>query len=130
MVSKAEQIREMSRAGASPDEIAEELGYENKGYIYKVRSRMDSITGGEPVASDPTEESDDRAELEDALEEAEEELEQSTVEEPAEDAELDLEDTEAKTYECGDCDAPLEYLQKECSECGARPMWHKLEELA
>lgn len=39
---------------------------------------------------------------------------------------MELDDDEAKTYECGECDADLDYLQKQC-ECGARPAWSAIE---
>lgn len=40
---------------------------------------------------------------------------------------LEPDDDDAKTYECGGCGADLEYLQKNCAECGAQPAWSAID---
>lgn len=40
--------------------------------------------------------------------------------------EADFNDDDSKTYECGECDEQIEYLQKTC-DCGAKPAWSALD---
>lgn len=143
MASKAEQIRQMSRDGASASDIAEEVGT-SRGYVYKVRSAMsdDAETETEPDveqdAGDVEQATDeDVAEVfeeeeteERDLPDAGADLDADTVEEDraeAEEEQLELEDTGGKSYECGACGDDVEYLDKRCDGCGEQLMWSAIE---
>lgn len=141
MVSKKQKILNMSEDKTAA-EVAEELDT-SKQYVYKVRSAANSTaeeteegnTEPEPSptiseGSEPETEPENN-EPSETLEMGEEEAEERDLpegdtdneqmkEETAED--LQLTDSGGKSYECGECGASLEYLQKSC-ECGAKPAW-------
>lgn len=165
MVSKADRIREMTRNGASPGEIADECDTSTS-YVYKVRSSMDD--------EDDQDDQDDEVVNPDQLTEVDEgndgtgstepepdpEISESTDPEPDEggnldlddddpadepedleaedltaddvddsqDAEdLDLDDSGGKSYECGECNTSVDYLEKRCPDCGEQLMWSYIE---
>ena len=128
MTSKAERIRELTRDGLKPAEILEEVDT-SESYVYKIRSQMnrqDSRSGGLP--GDQGNESNDGSEntIPDGSENSGqlESLGESNSDDQAD--QLELDDGEAKTYQCGECGSAVEYLDKNCSECGQRLMWSKI----
>lgn len=112
---KRKRIQQLKRENPemSSPEIAEEVG-SSASYVRQVWNDVDDDA---PPASrrdrdrDPIDElGDDRGdELED---------------DPVEDALADLViDDKYDSYECGECEAELEYLEPECPECGTEPAW-------
>lgn len=73
-----------------------------------------------------TETETETAEIEQGDLEAEE-TEEIETEEEDDAEEIEPDDTESKTYECGNCGAELEYLQKHCDDCGQQPVWSAIE---
>lgn len=45
----------------------------------------------------------------------------------AEDIETDDDPEDNETYNCAECGTELEYLEKECSGCGATPAWSAID---
>jgi len=118
MPSKKAQIRDYDST-VPAKQIADELGT-SPGYVYKVRSetRRKSPDTAENPAGDVTGmDTDIATETPASGPETDLDMDENPL------ADLLIED-EYDEYEC-ECGAPLEYLQDECSECGAEPAWWK-----
>lgn len=137
-MSKKSKIRELTAEGLTAKEIAEQVDTTTS-YVYKCRSSGNDSSpeeSSEPSGTTESTESTESSEPSESLEFGDQEAEQrdlpegdsdpdSMQEETAE--ELDLQDSGGKVYNCGECGADLEYLQKSC-ECGARPAWSAIAE--
>lgn len=122
MPSKAEQIRNLSRDGLKPAEIVEQVDT-SKSYVYKIRSRMDADQGNVAGGKQSSQSSsiDSLTGSTDGPIDSESQNSDSAES-------LELADTDAKTYDCGSCGETVEYLDKNCSECGKRLLWSKMDQ--
>lgn len=94
-------------------EIAEKVGA-SAGYVRTVWN--DDDASNPPMSSRDR----DRDPIDDLGDGRGDELE----DDPVEDALADLViDDKYDSYECGECEAELEYLEPECPECGTEPAW-------
>lgn len=143
-MAKSDRIIDLSRQGFSPAEILERVDT-SKDYVYKVRSNnkdawQGSEGNGQPgsaggASAEPRKSPADQAGIDAGTDRSSTNV---TNDDPSdladqgdgaddETAELELDDPEPKEYECGNCDHPVEYLQKRCSECGERLLWSKID---
>jgi len=114
-----EEIRELlaDNPGLSGTQIAEEVGCSRQ---YACEVKRDLPTGDDDDDADKLGESDTTADLSDLdggggnVEDGEHDLEELE--------ELVIAD-EWDEYECGECDATVEYLQDQCDECGNELAW-------
>lgn len=107
----------MSDNGSSVNEIVEELDT-TKSYVYRVRSESND---SEPEQTDQDEPTSNNS-PESSKELPESDVTQGDIEDSG-NSDMGIDDTGTKSYECGNCDAELEYLQKTCDNCGKKPAW-------
>lgn len=136
-MSKRSQIIEMSKQGIAPKDIADEIYGDSSetSYIYKIRSECkeewcgsegnelrgsNSGASEQPPASEPTDPPADHGGGKGRVDPLPDEPEDQT-------SSLELDDPAPKEYDCGNCEASVEYLDKNCSECGERLLWSKIE---
>lgn len=118
-MSKKESI--LNRPDDPAAEVAADLDT-SVNYVHKVRSqnRTQGHTAAEremPTDTPPVEQNAPQE-----PQEPQEPPESDPVDDPL--ADLLIEDTHDE-YECGDCEATVEYLQESCDNCGKDLMWFK-----